>query len=140
VLDEEGIVAAIAHLVHEQSRQKKPKIDYHSRVDFDRLDPIVENALYRIAQEGLVNACQHSKSEKVRVSLLQRAGYIRIEVRDWGVGFNPKETKEGSYGLVGMRQRARLLGGKCRIRSIPGKGTCVSVYLPVMMAKPKSPR
>ncbi len=133
VLDEEGIVAAIAHLVHEQSRLKGPKIDYHSSVDFDRLVPILENAIYRIAQEGLANACQHSKSEKVRVSLLQREDQVRIEIRDWGIGFNPREARQGCYGLVGMRQRARLLGGRCSIRSTPGKGTRIAVELPVVM-------
>ena len=68
ILDESGVVEAIAHLVHEQSRLKGPKIEYRSRVDFDRLAPTLENAIYRIAQEALTNACQHSKSEKVRVS------------------------------------------------------------------------
>ncbi len=137
VLDEQGIVAAIAHLVHEQSRLKGPQIDYHSRVDFDRLVPILENAIYRIAQEGLANACQHSKSKKVRVSFEQREDRVRIEIRDWGIGFNPREVKEGCYGLAGMRQRARLLGGKCSIRSTPGKGTRVAVELPVVMRGPE---
>ena len=84
ILDESGVVAAIGHLVNEQSRLKGPKIEYRSRVDFDRLAPILENAIYRIAQEGLTNACQHSKSEKVRVSLLQQEDRVRIEIRDWG--------------------------------------------------------
>ncbi len=132
VLDEEGVVAAIAHLVHEQSRRMKPKIEYRSRVDFDRLVPILENAIYRIAQEGLANACQHSKSEKVRVSLLQREDRVRIEIRDWGTGFHTRGTRQGCYGLVGMRQRARLLGGRCSIRSTVGKGTCVTVELPAV--------
>ena len=62
ILDEAGVVEAIAHLVHERGRDKGPKIDFRSRVDFDRLDPTLENAIYRIAQEGLTNACKHSKS------------------------------------------------------------------------------
>ena len=52
ILDESGVVEAISHLVHEQGRDKGPKIEYHSRVDFDRLDPTLENAIYRIAQEA----------------------------------------------------------------------------------------
>jgi hypothetical protein len=55
---------------------------------------ILENAIYRIAQEGLANARQHSKSEKVRVSLLQREDRIRIEVRDWRIGFDAKAVEE----------------------------------------------
>jgi PAS domain S-box-containing protein len=132
ILDEQGVIAAIAHLVHEQSRLKGPKIDNHSRVDFDRLAPILENAIYRIAQEGLANACQHSKSEKVRVSLVQRGDRIRIEVRDWGIGFNTKSVQENRFGLVGIRQRVGLLGGKCSIRSTMGEGTRITVELPVV--------
>ena len=66
ILDESGIVAAVGHLVNEQVRHKGPKIDYHSRVEFDRLDPTLENAIYRISQEALANACEHSKSERYR--------------------------------------------------------------------------
>jgi PAS domain S-box-containing protein len=132
ILDESGVVAAVGHLVNEQSRRKVPKVEYFSRVDFDRLVPILENAIYRIAQEALANACQHSKSKRVRVSLLQREDRVRIEVRDWGQGFDTKRTKGERFGLEGIRQRARLLGGKCSIRSKPGKGTCVTVELPVL--------
>ena len=117
ILDESGVVDAVGHLVNEQSRLKGPKIDYHSRVDFDRLVPTLENAIYRITQEALMNACQHSKSEKVRVSLLQQEDRVRIEIRDWGVGFDPKAVRGNRFGLEGIRQRARLLGGKFSIRS-----------------------
>jgi PAS domain S-box-containing protein len=133
ILDESGVVAAVGHLVHEQNRLKGPMINYHSRVDFNRLAPTLENAIYRIAQEGLANACQHGKSEKVRVSLVQRENRIRIEIRDWGIGFDTRSVQENRFGLVGIRQRARLLGGKCSIRSIAGKGTRITVELPVVV-------
>ena len=133
ILDEEGIAAAITHLVNEQSRRKGPNIEYRSKVNFDRLVPILENAIYRIAQEGLANACQHSKSEKVRVSLLQQEDGVRIEIRDWGVGFDTKTVRGNHFGLEGIRQRARLLGGKCSIRSTAGKGTRIAVELPVVL-------
>ncbi len=133
ILDEEGIAAAIGHLVNEQIRLKGPKIKYHSRVEFDRLDPTLENAIYRIAQEAFTNACTHSKSERISVSLLQRGDHLRIEVRDWGVGFDPKTVPKNHFGLEGIRQRAKLLGGKCSIRSKAGKGTSISVELPVVL-------
>ena len=132
ILDESGVVEAVAHLVHELGREKRPKIVNRSRVDFDRLDPTLENAIYRIAQEALTNACKHSKSEKVQVSLLQRGDRLRIEIRDQGVGFSPKAIPKSHFGLEGIRQRARLLGGKCSIRSTPGKGTSITVELPVV--------
>ena len=94
--------------------------------------PTLENTIYRIAQEGLANACQHSKSEKVRVSFLQNGDQVRVEVRDWGIGFDTKTVREKHFGLEGVRQRARLMGGKCSIKSKPGKGTTVVVELPVV--------
>ena len=135
ILDEAGVMSAIAHLVHEPVRGTRQQIDFHSRVQFDRLVPTLENAIYRIVQEGLTNACQHSKSEKVRVSLLQRGDRVRIEIRDWGIGFDVKAVPKKRFGLEGIRQRARLLGGKCSIRSKPGKGTTITVELPVVARK-----
>ena len=117
ILDESGVVEAIAHLIHEVGREKGPKIEYRSRVDFDRLDPTLENAIYRIAQEALTNACKHSQSERISVSLLQRGDRVRIEIRDWGAGFDPKAVPKSHFGLEGIRQRARLLGGKCKIKA-----------------------
>jgi signal transduction histidine kinase len=101
-------------------------------VEFDRLVPILENAIYRITQEALANACKHSGSDKVYVTLLQQGHALRIEVRDWGVGFDTKSNPKNHFGLEGIRQRAKLLGGKCRIRSKAGKGTRVIVELPVV--------
>jgi two-component system sensor histidine kinase DegS len=132
ILDEEGIVAAVGHLVHEHIRLKGPNIEYRSRVDFDRLDPTLENAIYRIAQEALTNACKHSKSERILVSLLQQEDRLRIEIRDWGVGFDPNAVPKSHFGLEGIRQRARLLGGKCSIQSKVGKGARILVKLPVV--------
>jgi two-component system, NarL family, sensor histidine kinase NreB len=93
---------------------------------------VLENAIYRICQEALANACRHSQSDRVRVSLLERQGGIRIEVRDWGIGFETKATPKNRYGLEGIRQRAKLLGGKCSIRSKPEQGTRIVVELPVV--------
>ena len=122
ILDEEGIVAAIAHLVGEERRKKGPKIEYLSMVEFERLTPILENAVYRIAQEALTNACRHSQSKKVRVELVQHGDRLRIDVQDQGVGFHPEDVKEGQFGLSGIRERVRLLGGKATIESKVGKG------------------
>jgi PAS domain S-box-containing protein len=132
ILDEAGIAEAISHLVHEESRDKGPKIEFHSRVAFDRMDPTLENAIYRIAQEGLTNACKHSKSERISVSLLQQEDRLRVEIRDWGIGFETRAVPKNHFGLEGIRQRARLLGGKCSIKSRQAKGTLIRVELPVV--------
>ena len=140
VLDEQGITAAIEHLVHESQAQGRPGIEFHSDMEFDRLEPLVENAVYRIAQESLVNACHHSKSDKVRIELVQEGNRLRVTVQDWGIGFDPHNVGEGCFGLEGIRQRARLFGGHADIESTPGNGTRIIVELPVVSAKSRTLR
>jgi PAS domain S-box-containing protein len=132
ILDEAGVLAAIAHLVNEHSFQGRPQIIFHSNVKFKRLAGVLENVIYRIAQEGLTNASRHSKSDVVRVTLLQRGSKVRIEIQDWGTGFNLQTVQGTGFGLAGIRERARLLGGRCRIRSKPSQGTRVVVELPLV--------
>jgi len=134
ILDEAGVVAAVAHLVNEERRKKGPKIQYLSEVEFERLTPILENAIYRIVQEALANACGHSKSRKVRVELVQQGLQLRIKIRDWGIGFRLEDIGESHFGVAGIRERARLLGGNALIDSEPGKGTQIIVDLPVVLA------
>ena len=133
ILDEEGIVAAIAHLIHEQRGLEGPKIEFHSLVDFDRLVAIQESTIYRIVQEGLTNACKHSQAKRVRVELVQQGDSVRIVVQDWGVGFDPGRIGESCCGLEGIRERARLLGGTCSVESTLGEGTRLTVELPLVV-------
>ena len=132
ILDESGVVAAVAHLVHDPAFDHGPKIELRSKVTFVRLASVVENTIYRIVQEGISNARHHSKSKKIVVGLVQRGDRLRIEIRDWGVGFDPTTRQENRFGLEGIRERARLLGGKCDIKSQPGEGTSIVVELPVV--------
>lgn len=133
ILDEEGIVAAISHLTHEYRQPQGPLIELHAAVGFSRLVSIQENAIYRIVQEALANACKYSKSEKVRVGLVQQGSEIRIEVQDWGVGFDQGVIAENCFGLEGIRERTCLLGGVSSIDSAPGKGTRILVTLPLVV-------
>lgn len=82
----------------------------------------------------LANACRYSKSKKIRVELVQHGDQIRIHVRDHGIGFNPEEIRENQFGLAGIRERARLLGGTATVKSRTGQGTQVAVELPVIVA------
>lgn len=69
---------------------------------------------------------------------MQEEDWIRLEIRDWGVGFNPAEVGRGRFGLGGIRERARLLHGPASIESSPGRGTRILVDLPVAGAPPNS--
>jgi signal transduction histidine kinase len=106
------------------------RVDGESR----RLPPVVENNLLRIGQEAITNACRHASARRLDVTLAFDGRAIRLEVADDGVGFQPG-TKPGggrrSFGLVGMDERAALLGGTAEIRSAPGQGTRVIVAVSV---------
>jgi len=91
----------------------------------------LESALFRIVQESLTNACRYSRSEKVRVEMSLSGDRVLIDVRDWGIGFDPAQVQEGHFGLRGIRERACLLGGAAAIESSPEQGTHVHVELPL---------
>lgn len=132
VIDEIGLETAISHLVHEQRRRAKPKIEFHSNVQFHRLPSILENSLYRIVQEALTNAVKHSRAKTVTVTLAQHGPELTLEVRDSGVGFDPQTVEKGHYGLEGIRQRVRLLGGRLTLQTAPGAGTLVQAVVPIL--------
>lgn len=131
ILDEEGVVPAISYLVAEHAAPGELVIGFSHRVSFDRLDPLLEGTIFRIVQEALTNVRRHSRAKRAEVKLVQSDGNVRIEVRDWGVGFNPKQVSDEHFGLKGIRKRADLLGGQAQIISAPGENTRVIVDLPL---------
>ena len=130
ILDEAGIVAAVEYLVNE-SRYVLPELTYQHETTFERLTPQLECAVFRIVQEALTNVRRHSQSTRAAVELVEKEGILRIEIRDWGVGFDPHQVREERFGLQGIRERARLLGGFAKIDSAPGQGTRVTVEFPL---------
>ncbi len=92
----------------------------------DGLDPEVEQAVYRIADEALTNAARHSEGTRVDVTLERRNRGVRLEVRDDGRGFDPDVAlPNGHVGIRGMRERAEMVGGELTLDSAPGRGTVV---------------
>lgn len=92
--------------------------------DADRL------ALYRLVQEALTNILRHAKATQVRVSLGEADGWLQLQIRDDGQGFNPEAVGTGHHGLLGMRYRIESLGGTLQLLSAPGRGTLVLAQLP----------
>jgi len=129
ILDEAGVVAALEYLVGEQTDNRR--IELVHNVHTPRFSPLIESALFRICQEALTNVRKHSKAGHVRVELNEEAGRVRLSVGDDGVGFDPAQITARTFGLQGIRERARLLGGQATIESTPGTGTRVIVELPV---------
>ena len=131
VLEEQGVVPAVNYLCDQTTQLHNISTECIADVRFDRLAPAVEMAIYRIVQEGLSNVVKHSQAERASVALSQRKDQLVIKIEDRGVGFDPANIETKRYGLVGIRDRARLLGGKAKIRTGVGIGTRVRVKLPL---------
>ncbi len=97
-------------------------------------DAVHEHALRAVA-EGLTNVARHARATQAWVRLSGADDRLEIQVRDNGIGFDPATAVQaGHYGLLGMRERARLAGGKLEIASGPGTGTTLQLYLPLAVA------
>lgn len=131
VMDERGILEALRFLVAEERLKDSGDIRFTHDVTFDRLPPLLESNLFRIAHEALLNVRRHSRATTTEVRLEQNDDRIRLEIADDGVGFDPAQVAEDHFGVQGIFERARLFGGKAVIDSAPGSGTRVSVEMPI---------
>lgn len=90
--------------------------------------------LFRLAQEGLQNIEEHSRAERAWVELVHRDGFLHLEIGDDGCSFTPERVAEaqrdGHLGLLGMRERTELLGGRFHLKAEPGQGTVIRVAVP----------
>ncbi len=128
-----GLVAALEDLVREMEARWSRTIEAEFPQQVADLTPTQEILLYRIVQEALTNACRHSGARRIRVQLHPdlKEGWWILTVEDDGEGFNPEEAKgRDRWGLIGMEERARLLGGRFLLRSRPGEGTRIEVRIP----------
>lgn len=129
-LDESGVVEAVGDLIGEARREAGLEVEFIHNINGDRLAPQLENTIFRVVQESLTNVRRHSQSDRVLIKLLRRNDQVHVEVRDWGVGFDPTSVERDHFGLEGIVHRARLLGGQATIDSQRGHGTRISVDLP----------
>jgi PAS domain S-box-containing protein len=132
-LDDLGLRAALTNYVQDWSdRVAIPARLHTSGLLDERLAPDVETTLYRIAQEALNNAAKYSRARRVEVILERRADSVLLVVEDDGIGFDADGEGSGrSFGLVGMRERAALVGGSLEVESARGRGTTVFVRIDV---------
>ena len=132
MLDDLGLVAACEWLAHNfQQRTGVPCELVLGSGELDLADPYA-TAVFRVLQESLTNIAKHAQATQVEATLERGDGTVILTVRDNGRGFRVSDPrKQGSYGLVGLRERAFLLGGDIRIESEPGRGTCVEMRMPM---------
>jgi two-component system NarL family sensor kinase len=91
----------------------------------------IETGIYRIAQEALVNVAQHANASQVLIRLITKPSQVTFSVEDDGIGFDPNKIPDERFGLIGLNERAKLLGGNLQIRSSPNEGTKVIVHIPI---------
>jgi signal transduction histidine kinase len=102
------------------------------------VDPDRATALFRIFQETLTNVARHAKATEVNVRLARENGGLTLEVQDNGLGIREEQLSAAkSLGILGMRERARLLGGELMIQGVPGGGTTVRVRIPHVEPQPR---
>ena len=95
------------------------------------LPPRVEVALYRICQEALTNVARHAEARRVTVRLVATPEQVQLTIEDDGLGFDASDTAEDRHGLVGINERARMLGSALDLSTSPGAGTRVRVTVPL---------
>ena len=133
LLSDLGLEPALSLYFKEVKNHSDLDINFHM-VGFDhRLDPDIETVLYRFSQEALTNTLKHSGAEEFRLSIIKSYPKIIFMAEDDGVGFDGQigGSDRRSLGLLGMRERASLLGGIFQLQGRPGEGTRIRIEIPL---------
>jgi PAS domain S-box-containing protein len=136
-LDDLGLRAALTNYVQDWSSRVRVTADLHTaglEEDEDRLSSEIETTLYRIAQEALNNIAKHAHAKHVEIILERRADHVSLVVEDDGVGFDPAAAGAPGrgFGLLGMQERAAMVGATLEIESAVGDGTTILVRMPTV--------
>jgi signal transduction histidine kinase len=140
-LDDLGLAAALERLVRQWSDDHGIPVEFTASAHAERMDPLVETCLYRIAQEALHNVLKHARATRVVVSLTSNESGVELRVEDNGVGLSddaglagdrhsPRAVHDQRLGLISMRERAALADGTFEMRSAPRKGVAILVTIP----------
>jgi PAS domain S-box-containing protein len=139
ILDDLGLIAGIEWLVQDFTRRTGIEGELAIAVPELELQDPQATALFRILQESLTNVARHARASQVEVVLDRSGDSVMLSVRDNGEGFvTTRPRQPNSYGLLGLRERAHLLGGEARIDSAPGQGTTIEVRIPIAEERPQA--
>jgi len=138
LLNETGLGPALRSYLKEQGSRSGISINFVSNLDETLIAPDLALALFRIAQEALTNAIRHSGAQLILVSLGRNDDKVELLIEDNGAGIETQSPEESDQrprlGIVGMQERTAALGGMLTVRSIGGRGTLVSVQVPLKSA------
>jgi signal transduction histidine kinase len=133
-LEELGLVPALEMIIHDLALESEIEVGFQLSGDVERMNPDTEMALYRIVQESLSNISRHSRAQSADMRIEYADDALTITIRDDGVGFEPPDlmadlAHQDHYGLIGMTERADLLGADLDIKTAPGEGTLIRIEL-----------
>ncbi len=136
MLDDLGLIAAIEWMTQQRSQTGGVKVRFSSNLEHQRLPTEIETTFFRVAQEAFTNVQRHSGARNASITLTRADGYLRLEITDDGSGFDgdhvANRTAAGqSLGLVGMRERATLIGAALTFGNSPGGGARLTLLCPL---------
>ena len=134
MLEDMGLLPTLEWYFEQFTHQTGIQVNFsQSGLEEKRFTQTIEITAYRIAQEGLTNAARHAQVNQVDIQITANETILKLRISDQGKGFDPERTviSRKTFGLVGMRERTTLAGGKFEIISATGKGTQLEVQLPL---------
>lgn len=130
-LDDLGLIPTLKKYLQTIEEYHKTTITFTYTGEVKRLSNRFEVAVFRLVQEAVQNALKHAEATTIQVEMELKKDHLLIVVKDDGKGFNPNEKKDKAFGLMGMRERIEWLEGKLHIYSQLGRGTIVTMHIPL---------
>lgn len=130
-LEGRTLAQALKALAQEAATKGELEVDFKLTGGSRPLPVRIEAGLYRIAQEALANVVQHAGAQRATLSLTTLPEQVTLVVEDDGHGFDPQQTRRERFGLIGLNERAKLLGGTLQLHSGPDSGTRIEINLPL---------
>lgn len=126
-IEEFGLATALRRLAQHAAERGGFQIQIAMPLKFEGIPSQTEQQIYRIAEEAFNNIVRHAQAHRVELALNRRGNRLDLEIRDDGSGFDPENRPDGRYGMTGMQERARLIGGTLAFNSRPDEGTTVQL-------------
>jgi signal transduction histidine kinase len=134
MLDDLGLIPALRAYISDFPQPRSLKVEFTADPGVEKLDNDKRTVLYRVAQESLANVVKHARAREAHVKLSKDRQGVSLEVSDNGRAFDPVQFLNSAWGerlgLIGMRERVEMVGGRFEIRSAPGQGTTIRAQVP----------
>jgi signal transduction histidine kinase len=135
VLDDLGLIPALHSFMKTFTARTGVRTYLTAFAAVEQLDSAKRTVLFRVAQEALTNVARHAQAGRVNVTIEKLADCVCMKIEDDGIAFNVERTLHANggkrLGLLGMRERLEMVGGKFVVESLPGKGTIVQAQIPI---------